>query len=287
MRSRAGSAGVFVLTWAGFGVAWGLELWLIVVATSAIATALMVSDLLARRRSACQAAVWALHAPRREADHSVLERTLAAFLAASAAASTELLEASAEHAETTIPDPWLRYLALERIGLARTLLDAQRLPPPPRLLTRFAARTTSVIAVVAATASLAVAAATREALFLVPLGVARTTFVIVHGEVRLRTVLPPDLCRAASTPPLPGRTATRETAVVAALADLAGRRRRILDSAGFLVRRGAAEESSRALARLAAARELCGGRRRPPLAGVIAGWAVGAAAVAGAIEVLT
>ncbi len=139
----------------------------------------------------------------------------------------------------------------------------------------------------ATAASLIVAAATREALFLIPLSVALTTFVVVYGEARLRQLLPPVLCQAASTPPTQGRLAMRETAVVAELAALAGRRRRVLDRAEFLVRQVAAEDSSRALARLAAARDLCGARRCPTVAGVIAGWVVGVAAVIAAVEGLT
>lgn len=287
MFRRVRSVSLFLLLSAGFVGAWRLGLWLLVVTMATTATTLALCDVLARRCLAYRAAVWALHAPVGEVDPDVLERVLAADLAASAAMSAEVLGAAASRTETTITDPRVRALAGERIESAQRLSYAHHLPSPPRLLATLATRAARVGAA-GATATLTVAAAvTREELLLIPLPLALTTLAIAHGEARRRRTLPPVLCQEASTPPASGQLLMPEAAVAAALARLAGGHRGVLERAAFLVAEFDTDQRPLALARLRAARHLVGAGRSATLAATSAGWALSATIVAVVIEVLT
>src|SRR5688500_20268387 len=92
MRSRLRPLGALVASALTFATAWHLELWLVVIAMSAAAIALIIGERLEEHMLAQRAAALALYAPRGKVEGSRLEETVVADLAAVAAGDTALLE---------------------------------------------------------------------------------------------------------------------------------------------------------------------------------------------------
>ena len=270
---------------AGFGVAWHLGWWLVVVAMVATAVTLVACQRLGELVVARRAATWAVYAPQGTTPASGLERTVAADLATVAVGDASVLDHSITRAHDSIGDPWVRGLAVERLQLAKELLADGGLPPAPPALEALAAPATRWMAITATVGLTLAAGATRQHVLLVPLTLSLVVVAIGWGEARRRDRLPSLLCKEASAPPPRGVIVMPESAVVAALTSLTGSRRRVLADAMALVADRRSPRRDLGLHRLTLARQ-CGCPLRPTLTSAVVSWAVCAAGIVVALAVL-
>ena len=286
MASAIPTAAVTVALAAGFGVAWHLGLWLVVVAMAATAITLLACQRLGELVVARRAATWAVYAPQGTTPASHLERTLAADLATVAVGDASVLDHSITRAHDTIADPWVRGLAVERLQLAKELLADGALPHPPPALEALAAPATRWTAVTATVGLTLAAGATRQHLLLVPLTLSIVVVAIGGGEARRRDRLPSLLCREASAPPPRGVILMPESAVVAALTSLTRSRRRVLAEAMALVAHRSSPRRDLGLHRLTLARRCDCPPPGPTLTSAVVSWALFAAGIVVALAVL-